>query len=76
VTGVAQRTSEAELVSIRIGQVEKAFAPGGVARGRVRPDAVFDGACVNGIDVRHVEDDTAPPTPHPLFGLGGKVEEA
>jgi 4a-hydroxytetrahydrobiopterin dehydratase len=76
VTGVAQRTSEAELVPVGVGQVEKAFAPRRVPRCGVRPDAVFDGTCVNGIDVRHVEDDAPPPTPQPLFGLGGKVEEA
>jgi hypothetical protein len=61
-------------VAVRVGQVEEAFAPGGVARRRVWLDAMFNSKCTKGVNVRHMEDDPAPECPGHLLGLGDEVE--
>src|SRR5712691_3957417 len=71
-----QWPGEAELVTIRIGQVEEPLTPFGVARGAVRTVAGRDHAGMQGVDVGMVEDDTSPPRPIPLGRLGDEIDVA
>src|SRR5262252_2760934 len=71
-----QRLGEAELVTIRVGQVKEPLAPFGVARRRVRAIAGRDHARVERVDVGMVEDDASPPRPRSLGGLGDQIEVA
>jgi hypothetical protein len=48
---VMQRPSETEFVPVRVGQVEEAFAPAGIAWHRVRPNSILDDFGVQGINV-------------------------
>src|SRR5262249_861099 len=56
-----QRLGEAELVTIRVGQMEEALAPFGIARRRVRMIAGRHHARMQRVDVGMVEDDASPP---------------
>src|SRR5437016_11783012 len=56
-----QRLGEAELVAVRVGQMEEALAPFGIARRRVRAIAGRDHARMQRVDVGMVEDDASPP---------------
>src|SRR5205823_11632584 len=71
-----QRLGEAELVTVRIGQMEEALAPFRIARRGVRPVAGRDHAGVQRIDVGMIENDTPPPRPVSLGGLGDEMEIA
>ncbi len=72
----AQRLGKTELVAVRVGQMEEALAPFGIARRGVRTVAGRDHAGVQRIDVGMVEDDTPPPGPVSFSGLGDEVEIA
>src|SRR5262245_26566403 len=71
-----QRLGEAELVAVRVGQVEEALAPFGIARRGVRTVAGRHHARMQRVDVGMVEDDAPPPRPSPLRRLGDEVEIA
>src|SRR6266516_1212321 len=71
-----QRLGEAELVTVRIGQMEEALAPFRIARRGVRPVAGRDHAGVQRIDVGMIENDTPPPRPVSLGGLRDQIEIA
>src|SRR5262249_23228811 len=71
-----QRLGEAELVTIRVGQVEEALAPFGIARRRVRTVARRHDAGMQRVDVGMVEDDASPPRPRPLGRLRDQIEIA
>src|SRR5260370_14260334 len=71
-----QRLGEAELVAVRVGQMEEALAPFGIARRRVRAIAGRDHARVQRVDVGMVEDDASPPRPRSLGRLGDQIEIA
>src|SRR5262249_54816272 len=64
-----QRLCEADLVTIRVGQVKEPRAPFGIARRRVRAIAGRDNARMKRVDVGMVEDEASPPRPRSLGGL-------
>src|SRR5262249_49232724 len=72
----AQGLGEAELVTIRVGQMKETLAPFSVARRSVRAIAGRDHAGMQRIDIGMVEDDTPPPGPISLGGLGDQIEIA
>src|SRR5690349_17250097 len=56
-------------MAVRVGHVEVALPPRGVARARLRPEALGEDVPVHGVDVVHVEDD-----PHePAHGAGAAL---
>ena len=59
-----------------VQKLEEPLAPFGVARRRVRAIAGRDHARMQEIDVGMVEDDTSPPGPRSLGGLGDQIEIA
>src|ERR1700735_2179970 len=61
-------------MSIWVGQMEEALAPSGIARGRIRSIAARNNMPVQGIYVRYVKDDTAPPAPLWVYRLRNQVE--
>src|ERR1700730_14057639 len=71
-----QWPGEAELMAVRVGQVEEPLAPLRIARCGVRSVAGGDHAGVERVDVGMVEDDPPPPGPDPLCGLGDEIEVA
>src|SRR5262249_32979396 len=71
-----QRLGETELVAVRVGQMEEALAPFGIARRRVRAIAGRDHARMQRVDVGMVEDDASPPRPRSLGRLGDQIEIA
>ena len=73
---ITQRLGEAELVTVRVGQMEEALAPFGIARRRVRAIAGRDYARMQRVDVGMVEDDTSPPRPRSLGRLRDQIEVA
>src|SRR3954447_5438556 len=74
--GEGQRSGEAELMAVRIGEVEEALPPPGVRRGGVGLQARGDGPRVEGVHVRDVEDRPAPPRPAAIGGLLDQVQIA
>src|SRR6516164_3323205 len=74
--GFIDRPSEAELVTIRISQVEEALAPFRVARWPIRPIAGRNHASIERIDIAMIEDDAPPPGPGPASGLHDQIEKA
>src|SRR5215469_14796758 len=62
----AQRPGEAQLVAVRIGDVEVALAPFGVARLGLGVIARGDQPVMEGVDIGVIEDHAAPPGPAPL----------
>src|SRR5580704_14913395 len=74
-TASAQGPREAQLVPVRIGQVEVSLAPFGIARRRLRMQAGRERAGVETIDIGMMEDHAAPPRPL-ARALGDQVEEA
>src|SRR5262249_34881382 len=72
----AQRLGEAELVTVRVGQMEETLAPFGIARRSVGAVAGRDHEGMQRIDIGMVEDDTPPPGPISLGGLGDQIEIA
>src|SRR5262245_23469860 len=73
---LSQWPSEAEFVTIRVGQVEEPLAPLGIARCRVWNVAGRDHVRMEGINVRVVKNNTSPPGPPPLDRLGDEIEIA
>jgi hypothetical protein len=76
IRSLSQWPSEAQFVTIRIGQVEEPLAPFGIARCRVWSITGRDHALKEAVDVGMVEDDTSPPRPLSLRGLCDKIEKA
>jgi len=77
VTAVAShRPGEAQFMAVRIGQMKETLAPYGITWRGVRSIAVRDDTGVQGVDIRHVEDDATPPCPVPLFRLDDEVQIA
>src|SRR5882672_4867149 len=68
-----QRHGEAQFVAVRVGDVEIAFVPGGIARVAVRPQPAGERVPMQSIDVRDIEDQPAPPRPVAIAALGGEV---
>ena len=71
-----QRPREAELVTIRIGQVEVALAPFGIAgSGRwLKPGGTRPRK--EAIHIGHIDDDASPPGPLSVCRLGDQVQIA
>ena len=59
-----ERPGEAQLVAVRVGDVEEALAPRRVARRGIGPNPGGGQAGVEGIDIGVVEDQPAPPIPY------------
>jgi len=72
----SQWPGEAELVTIRVGQMEKPFAPFGVARRGVWIVAGRKHACMESVHVGMVKDNASPPRPNPTGRLGDEIEIA
>src|SRR5437763_13852458 len=70
-----QGPGEAQLVPVRVGDVEEALAPFGVARRRFRAAAARDNASIQPIHIVIVEDQPAPPRPLLFWWLQDQVEE-
>jgi hypothetical protein len=67
-----QWPSEAEFVTIRVGQVEEPLAPFGITR--IWSVTGRDHVRMEGVNVRVVKDNTSPPGPIPLDRLGDEIE--
>src|SRR5512146_1689672 len=72
----SERAREADLVSVRIDDVEVALAPRGIARGKGRREAGGEGAAMHGVDVIDIEDGAPPPGVNAALPgcFGGDVE--
>jgi hypothetical protein len=73
---VLQGPGEAELMTVRVGQMKKVFTLCGITRHGVRPIAAGDDMRVQSVDIRYIEDGAPPPCPISLFGLDDKVQVA
>jgi hypothetical protein len=62
-------------MSVRVGDVEKALAPVGVAGRAVGPAAGGDQPCMEGVDFGVIEDEAPPPRPLHLGRLKDQVEK-
>ncbi len=72
-SGSSEWPREAELVTVRVADVEVAFAPFGVARSSVAPQPLGDAVLVQGVHVRDIEDHPTPPGPLVLQRLSNQV---
>src|SRR5262245_29196226 len=72
----AQRPSEAELVTVRIGDMAEPLAPFRVARRGIRAMAGRDEAGMQAVDVGVIENNAPPPMPISLGRLRDKIEIA
>jgi hypothetical protein len=70
-----QRSSKTELVTVGIGQVEKALAPFRIAGRGVGSETGSDETGVQSVDIRYVEYQAPPPGPLALGGLGDQIDE-